>query len=316
MNGNHSRPVAGFRQPGRRRLPGAAALVILVPLGAACGGPGSGDDRPLVVATHSILGDLATNVFGDTATVEVVMPAGTDPHDFEPSAADVALLNEADLVVANGLGFEVGLVDALDAAAEDGIDVLELGEQLDPRPLAEGGGEDPHWFTDPRRTVRAVGLIAEAAAAVEGIDTDAVAAQADAYADEVSTADAVIGDDLLAIPASARQLVTNHEVFGYFADRYGFEVIGTVIPSGTTLAEPSSADLSALVDTIDETGVPAVFADTSSSSDLADVLADETGEDIAVVELFSESLGEPGSGGETYLQLIRTNADRILGALT
>jgi zinc/manganese transport system substrate-binding protein len=161
-----------------------------------------------------------------------------------------------------------------------------------------------------------VARIAEAAAAVEGIDSDAVAAQADAYADEVSTADAVIGDDLLAIPARARQLVTNHEVFGYFADRYGFEVIGTVIPSGTTLAEPSSADLSVLVDTIDETGVPAVFADTSSSSDLADVLADETGEDIAVVELFSESLGEPGSGGETYLQLIRTNADRILGALT
>ena len=123
-------------------------------------------------------------------------------------------------------------------------------------------------------------------------------------------------DDLLAVPAADRRLVTNHEVFGYFADRYGFEVIGTIIPSGTTLAEPSSADLSALVDIIDETGVPAIFADTSSSSELADVLAEETGEDIAVVELFSESLGEPGSGGETYLQLIRTNADRIVGALS
>jgi zinc/manganese transport system substrate-binding protein len=228
----------------------------------------------------------------------------------------VALLNEADLVVANGLGFEVGLVDAVDAVAEDGVDVLELGEQLDPLPLAEGDGEDPHWFTDPQRTVRAVGLIADAAADVAGIDTHAVAAQAEAYADAVTTADAVIGDDLLAIPVGDRQLVTNHEVFGYFADRYGFEVIGTVIPSGTTLAEPSSADLSALVDTIHETGVPAIFADTSSSRDLAEVLADETGEDIAVVELFSESLGEPGSGGETYLQLIRTNADRILGGLT
>ena len=200
MNGNHSRPVEGFRQPRRRGLLGAAALVLLVPLGAACGGSGSGDDRPLVVATHSILGDVATNVFGDTATVEVVMPAGADPHEFEPSAADVALLNEADLVVANGLGFEVGLVDALDAAAEDGVDVLELGEQLDPLPLAEGGGEDPHWFTDPRRTVRAVGLIADAAADVDGIDTDAVGAQAEAYADAVTAADAEIGDDLLAIP--------------------------------------------------------------------------------------------------------------------
>jgi zinc/manganese transport system substrate-binding protein len=215
--------------------------------------------------------------------------------------------------VANGLGFEIGLLDALDAAADEGVDVLELGEELDPLPLAEGDGEDPHWFTDPRRTVRAVALISDAA--VDGVDADAVSLQAEAYADELSAADAVIGDELLDIPTDSRQLVTNHEVFGYFADRYDFTVIGTVIPSGTTLAEPSSADLSDLVDLIDETGVRAIFADTSSSSDLADVLAEETGEDIAVVELFSESLGAPGSGGETYLQLIRTNADRILEAL-
>ena len=315
MNGNHSRRVGEFRQP-RCRLLGGVALVALLSSLVGCGASGAGDGGPLVVATHSILGDLATNVLGDTATVQVVMPAGTDPHDFEPSAADVALLSEADLVVANGLGFEVGLTDALEAAADDGIDVLDLGEQLDPLPLADGDGEDPHWFTDPRRTVRAVGLIAEAAAAVDGIDAAAVGVQAEAYADDVTAADAQIGDDLLAVPAADRRLVTNHEVFGYFADRYGFEVIGTIIPSGTTLAEPSSADLSALVDIIDETGVPAIFADTSSSSELADVLAEETGEDIAVVELFSESLGEPGSGGETYLQLIRTNADRIVGALS
>ncbi|HEY5700354.1 MAG TPA: metal ABC transporter substrate-binding protein [Acidimicrobiales bacterium] len=291
------------------------ALVALLSSLVGCGASGAGDGGPLVVATHSILGDLATNVLGDTATVQVVMPAGTDPHDFEPSAADVALLSEADLVVANGLGFEVGLTDALEAAADDGIDVLDLGEQLDPLPLADGDGEDPHWFTDPRRTVRAVGLIAAAAAAVDGIDAAAIGVHAEAYVDVVTAADAQMGDDLLAVPAADRRLVTNHEVFGYFADRYGFEVIGTIIPSGTTLAEPSSADLSALVDIIDETGVPAIFADTSSSRELADVLAEETGEDIAVVELFSESLGEPGSGGETYLQLIRTNADRIVGAL-
>ena len=314
MNGNHSRPVGAFRQP-RYRLLGAVALVALLSSLVGCGASGAGDGGPLVVATHSILGDLATNVLGDTARVQVVMPAGTDPHDFEPSAADVALLSEADLVVANGLGFEVGLTDALEAAADDGIDVLDLGEQLDPLPLADGDGEDPHWFTDPRRTVRAVGLIAAAAAAVDGIDAAAIGVHAEAYVDVVTAADAQMGDDLLAVPAADRRLVTNHEVFGYFADRYGFEVIGTIIPSGTTLAEPSSADLSALVDIIDETGVPAIFADTSSSRELADVLAEETGEDIAVVELFSESLGEPGSGGETYLQLIRTNADRIVGAL-
>jgi zinc/manganese transport system substrate-binding protein len=293
---------------------------------------GSSGDAPLVVATHSILGDLAVNVLGEQARVEVVMPAGTDPHEFEPSAAQIALLSEADLVIANGLGFEAGLDDALDAAADDGVPVLELGDDLDPLPLADGsdhdeegegdehedeghGEEDPHWFTDPLRMARAAGLVSDAAADVEGFDLGIVERQAEAYVAAIEAADAGIATDLGTIPDERRKLVTNHEVFGYFADRYGFEVVGTVVPSGSTLAEPSSADLAALVEVIEETGVPAIFADTSSSAELAEVIAEETGDDVEVVELFSESLGEEGSGAETYLDLIRTNADRIVGAL-
>ncbi len=298
------------------QLGGLLVLVALLSLSAAaCGGDGPSGDRQLVVATHSLLGDLATNVFGDEAEVEVVMPAGTDPHEFEPSAAQVAMLSEADLVVANGLGFEAGLTDALDAAAGDGVPVLELGPALEPLPLDDGDGEDPHWFTDPLRMARAAGLVATAAEDLDGIDPVVVADQAAGHAAAIEAADAEIAADLDAVPEDQRQLVTNHEVFGYFADRYGFEVVGTVIPSGTTLAEPSSSELADLVAVIEETGVPAVFADTSSSADLAHVLAEETGEDIAVVELFSESLGEEGSGAETYLELIRTNADRIVAAL-
>lgn len=298
------------------QLGGLLVLVALLSLSAAaCGGDGPSGDRQLVVATHSLLGDLATNVFGDEAEVEVVMPAGTDPHEFEPSAAQVAMLSEADLVVANGLGFEAGLTDALDAAAGDGVPVLELGPALEPLPLDDGDGEDPHWFTDPLRMARAAGLVATAAENLDGIDPVVVADQAAGHAAAIEAADAEIAADLDAVPEDQRQLVTNHEVFGYFADRYGFEVVGTVIPSGTTLAEPSSSELADLVAVIEETGVPAVFADTSSSADLAHVLAEETGEDIAVVELFSESLGEEGSGAETYLELIRTNADRIVAAL-
>ncbi len=193
--------------------------------------------------------------------------------------------------------------------------VLELGADLDPLPLEGGDGEDPHWFTDPLRMARAAALVATAAEDVAGLDPAVVAEQAADHAAAIEAADTEIAADLDTIPADQRQLVTNHEVFGYFADRYGFEVVGTLIPSGTTLAEPSSSDLADLVEVIEETGVPAVFADTSSSADLADVLAEETGEDIAVVELFSESLGGEGSGAETYLELIRTNADRIVEAL-
>jgi zinc/manganese transport system substrate-binding protein len=117
-----------------------------------------------------------------------------------------------------------------------------------------------------------------------------------------------------AVPAGRRTLVTNHEVFGYFADRYGFDVVGAVIPAGTTQAEPSAEQLAELADTIEERGVPAIFVETSSPTRLADALAEEVG-DVDVVELFSESLGDEGSGGETYAAMMRTNATRIADAL-
>ncbi len=290
-------------------------MALLVPSAVGCGGGGSSADGPLVVATHSLLGDLVANVAGDEAAVEVLMAPGTDPHEFEPSAAQVAMLNEADLVVANGLGFETGLTDALASAPDDGVPVLELGESLDPLPFAPGEGEDPHWFTDPLRMARAAELVAVAMADVAGVDRSVVADRAGAHASALRDADAEITDDLTAVPDDRRRLVTNHEVFAYFADRYGFEVVGTVIPTGSTLAEPSSAELADLVAVIEATGVSAIFADTSSSTDLADVLAAEVGDDIEVVELFSESLGGEGSGAETYLEMIHTNADRIVGAL-
>lgn len=317
MNGNHSRPVGRSAQPRRCLVVLAVTAAVLGGL-VGCGddGGGAGDGRPIVVATHSLLGDLVTNVVGEQAEVEVIMPVGVDPHDFEPSAADVARLSEADLVVANGLGFEEGLLDALDAAGSTGVTVLELGEGLDPLPLGdEPGVEDPHWFTDPQRMARAAGLVADAAAGVEGVDAAAVARQADAYAGELQAADAAIAGSFAAIPEEHRTLVTSHDVLGYFADRYGFAVVGTVVPSGTTLAEPSAAELSDLVGVIEAAGVPAVFADTSSSRELADVLAEEAGDDIEVVELYTESLGDAGSGAATYLGLIATNAQRIVDAL-
>lgn len=313
----------------------------------------STSDGPTVVATHSILGDLVENVVGDQAQVSVVMPAGTDPHEFEPSAAQIAELQEADLVVANGLDFEEGLEDALEAAEEAGVPVLQLAERLDPIPFAEPhehedegegddhaedgetdgdddhaddetdggddhaedehGDEDPHWFTDPQRAAAAVDEIA--ASITEQTDLD-VSADAEAYAAQLRDADLAIEQQLEEIPEDQRVMLTNHEVFGYFADRYGFEVVGVVVPGGTTLAEPSSADLADLVEEVEEEGVAAIFADSSSSTDLADALAAETGQDVEVVSLFTESLGEPGSGGETYLELIQTNADRITDALS
>jgi len=299
--------------------------LVLAPVLAATSGACSGETGaggPLVVATHSILGDLAREVVGRQAEVEVIMGPGTDAHDFEPSAADRALLLEADVVLANGLGFEAGLLDTLEAAEQDGANVVELGPDLDPLAFDEQPGqpeavEDPHWFTDPQRAATAVALIADAVVqASDEVDADTIQERATAYHDEVLATDAAIEQQLGAIAADARLLVTNHEVFGYFADRYGFEVIATIIPSGTTLAEPSSGEVADLVDTIERTDAPAIFTDTSSSDALAETIAAETDQDVDVVPLFTESLGDEGSGGETYLELIQTNAERITAALS
>jgi zinc/manganese transport system substrate-binding protein len=209
----------------------------------------------------------------------------------------------------------------LAAAAGEGVEIVSLGEELDPLPLDEHDGdehghEDPHWFTDPQRMATAAGLVAEAVGGIDGVAAEVVSRQARSYADELSALSDEVAAELSAVPEADRRLVTNHEVLGYFADRYGFDVVGTVIPSGSTLAEPSAADLGELVDRIESSGIPALFLDSSAASGLVDVLADEVGGGVEVVELWSESLGEEGSEASTYVDLIRTDAARIVEALT
>ena len=149
---------------------------------------------------------------------------------------------------------------------------------------------------------------------VDGVDAEAIRANADAYIGELEALDAEVAEMVAGLSEDQRVLVTNHEVFGYFADNYGFEVVGTVIPSGSTADGTSAAALVELVEEIEEEGVPAIFADTSSSDELAQTLADEVG-DIAVVELFSESLGDADSDGATYIDMVRSNATNIVDAL-
>jgi len=149
---------------------------------------------------------------------------------------------------------------------------------------------------------------------VAGIDADAIQTAAAAYHDELEALDKEVADLVDTVPEASRVLVTNHEVFGYFAERYGFEVAGAVIPSGSTADGASAGALAELAELLEDEGVTAIFADTSSSDELAQTLADEVGE-VDVVELYSESLGEAGSDGATYVDMVRTNAERIVSAL-
>ena len=305
----------------------AARLVVLsglLAVGACVTGTstaGTTDDHRIeIVATTSIIGDVVANLVGDAAILDVVLPAGTDPHDFAPSPQQVASITGADLVVANGLGLEEGLTDAIEAAASEGTPVLRLAEQLDPLPLIGSQGDDgsgaaldPHFWHDPDRMARAIDLIVgELTALDSSVDWQRGAS---GYRAEVEEAGDEAEKILSGVPTGQRILVTSHDSLGYFADRFGFEVISTVIPGGSTLAEPSGRGIAELVNTIEATGVSVILIDTSSPAAIADTVAAEAGGDVLVVPIFTDSLGEPGSGADTYVGMIRTNAARVAEAI-
>jgi len=300
-----------------RRLAAAVAAALVAPALAACAGA-SGDDRPQVVVTTNILGDVVGEVVGEEAEVTTLMQPNADPHSFEISAQEAALLREADLVVSNGLGLEEGLQQHLDRAEEAGTTTYVAGEAVEPLAYAgdaEASGPDPHFWTDPARMVEVVDGLEEALVAVDGIDEAAVRRHADDYRGELAALDEEMTQAFATIPAQRRALVTNHHVFGYLAERFDFEVVGAVIPGGTTLAAPSAADLRDLTAAIESAGVPTIFAESSQPDRLVQVLAQEAGVDVEVVELFTESLTEPGGGADTYLSMMRANTERITDGL-
>ena len=329
-------------------------FAVMALIAAACGSDAevasdAPADAPTVVVSTNILGDVVQNLVGSEMNVVTIMPVGADPHDFQASAQQVAAIGESQAMVVNGESFEEGLLDVIEQAEADGIPVYEAMSTVSAIEFGEDGhddhddhedeehedhedeehedeehddhaghdhsGDDPHFFTDPARmAVAADGIADYLIATVEGIDGDALRASADAYIAELNTLDGEVVEILAELTEEQRVLVTNHEVFGYFADRYDFEVVGAVIPSGSTADGASAQALAELAEIVEAEGVAAIFSDTSSSDELAQTLADEVG-DIAVVELFSESLGDADSEGSTYLDMVRTNANRIASAL-
>lgn len=314
---------------GLRTATPAIALVLAMLL-AACGDGESdaGDSELVVVATTTILGDVVGNVVGDDARVVVLTPEGADPHDFQPSSSQVAAIEVADLVVANGLLLEAGMADILASAIDDGGNVLQIAPALDPLPFGFDAGDDhdgdnqnetgdgaldPHVWFDPLRMGEAARLIAGELAAMEpAIDW---MASAESYAAELTALDEEIVTILGDIPQDRRRLVTNHDALGYFADRYGFEIVGTVVPGGSTLGDPSSEALADLVALMRAEGVSAIFADATQPAALAEAVAAELGTEVEVVSLYTGSLGESGSGADTLIGMLRTDARRIATAL-
>lgn len=297
-----------------RRALAAAMTAALLALTGCAGGAAS--DRPLVVVTTNILGDVVSHLVGDEAEVLTLMRPGADPHSFEISAAEAARMRAADLLVANGLGLEEGLQQHLDAASADGVDTFVAGDAVEVLPYSStdaDGADDPHFWTDPAQMIAVVDALTPMLESVAG---PAVADHAAAYRAELETLDADMTAAFAAIPAERRALVTNHHVFGYLADRFGFRVIGAIIPGGTTLAAPSASDLADLVSAIDAAGVPTIFAESSSPDRLVRALADEADRRVEVTELFTESLTDAAGDAPDYLTMMRVNTERIATGLS
>jgi len=309
----------------------AAFVALGAPL-AACSSEETANDGAStvnVVATTTILGDVAQRIVScadPEATVTTLMPIGADPHDFSASSTQVAEIVQADIVIANGLGLEAGLDDALDNAASDGAQVIEIADMVDPIPFGdhagehaddeksdeEHGDEDPHFWFDMNRMAMAAEIIGDEIATDNGQQYAECGRE---VADEIRAAEADVRALLESVPTDQRILVTDHDSLGYLAEAYGYEIAGTVIPAGTTLAEPSSAELADLVQVMKDEGVRVIFANTADPTALSDAVASEVGGDVQVVELYVGSLGEPGSDGEDYLSMMRTNATLISNAL-
>jgi zinc/manganese transport system substrate-binding protein len=298
----------------------SAALLTAGLLGSGLVGCSTtASDRPTVVVTTNILADVVERTVGGEVDVVSLMPANADPHSFEISARDSATMRDADLVVSNGLGLEEGVQQHVDAAAEAGAPVLVAGDHIEVLDYVDGassGAPDPHFWTDPERVLDVIDTVRDRVARIDGVDAAAVSATADDYRAEVEQLDLDMTAAFDELPADDRDLVTNHHVFGYLAERFGFRVIGAIVPSGTTLAAPSASDLRDLVSAIEEADVPVVFADSSSPDRLAQVLADEADIDVDVVPLITESLDETGTDADSYIGMMRVNTERITSGLS
>ncbi|CAH0173751.1 zinc ABC transporter substrate-binding protein [Rhodococcus fascians] len=298
----------------------SSAVAVAAAIGLCLSGcSADGDDRPVVIVSTNILGDVVQQLVGDEADVVTLMKPNADPHSFEISAQEGARLRTADLIVSNGLGLEEGLQQHLDEAAAENVPTFVAGDAIDVLEYTEGdaaGSPDSHFWTDPARMTAVVDALEPALAGLDGVDSAEITDRTAGYRLQLKGLDDDMSATFAAIPDQRRALVTNHHVFGYLADRFDFTVIGAAIPGGTTLAAPSASDLAELVGAIEKTGVPAIFAESSSPDRLVQALASEADIRVAVIELFTESLTAPDGGAPDYLTMMRVNTERISDGLT
>jgi len=319
-------PALPGRKPARRTttLRRAAVLAGVALLGfvvAACGAAGSssGGGRLDVVAVETFLADIAQNVAGDRLTVHALLPPGADPHAYEPTPRDVADVASADLLIVNGGGLEGTLLTTLRNAG-GGARIVEAAAGLPTRtprpgePRLATGQVDPHFWLDPTLVKTYVANIRDAFIKADPAGKAVYTANAAAYDAKLTALDAWIKTQVAQIPPKDRKLVTNHASAGYFADRYGFKVVGTVIPGFSTDETPTAQELAALVAAIRRSGAKAVFVEKDENPQLAQQIAAEA-HIKAVTGILDHSLSAAGGPASTYIDMMKYDTGLIVGAL-
>jgi ABC-type Zn uptake system ZnuABC Zn-binding protein ZnuA/ABC-type Mn2+/Zn2+ transport system permease subunit len=322
------------RAPHKETIVASLTALALLLAGCGAGAGGSDDSRLDVVATTTQVGDIVGEVGGEAVEVEQILEPNSDPHDYEPRPADVEAVAGAELVFVSGRGLDDWAEELVSDSGGDAR-IVNLGAMgpirlpgegehaEEPGHVGHGHGHehedeselDPHWWHDPRNVEAAVPGIENVLVVADRSRRRAFKRNADVYLTKLEALDAGIAKCIDSIPAAQRKLVTDHDAFGYFANRYGIEVVGAAIPSQTTQAGASAKDLSELAETIETENVKAVFPESSLSASAVEAIARQTGAS-AEYELYGDTLGPQGSSGDTYLRMEEANADAVVRGFT
>ncbi len=285
------------------------------------------DGEPLrVVATTSIIGDVVRNVAGGAVELTVLMVEGQDPHSYQPTASDLTTVSQAHIVFVNGWDLEEGLVADLEGAIGNGV-IVPISAGITPLKGQDGDEHagnsehddgdlheyDPHVWFDTANVKGWIQTTERVLSTVDEPNAATYAANARAYETEIEALEGYIRDKIDQIPTEQRKLVTNHDTLRYFAHAHGFEIIGTILPGDSTGSEPSAADLTELIESVNRAGVKAVFIENTVGDGLASVLQEETG--ARVYELYTDAVGPVGSGADSYIGMMKADVDTLVEAL-
>jgi ABC-type Zn uptake system ZnuABC Zn-binding protein ZnuA len=302
------------------KITNALITLIIIALAFSASACGTGTPTPTgqitVIATTSILADVVNQVGGDLVAVTALVPPGANEHEYQPSPRDIAAVSDAALVFEVGLGLEEFMQTIIENAGTQ-VNPIVVSEGIQTREFSGSTDEhfsaDPHVWMDPANVIIWTQNIAAALSKYDPAHAETYQSNSQAYIADLEALDAWISSEVEKIPAENRLLVTDHMLFGYFAQKYGFSVVGAIIPSYSSIAEPSAKDLAQLEDAIREYNVKAILVGNTVNPSLAQRIADDTG--TLLVEFYTGSLSKADGPASTYIDYMRYNVNAIVIAL-